>query len=570
MQKIFYYLIIGVITSIATFGQTTGDYRSKTSGNWNSATMWETYDGSNWIDASSAPASGSGVITILSGHTVTVTANVSIDQTTIDQGGEVAINSGVTLSVSSGTGDDLVIDGLVTVFGALHPNNSGSTVIIGSTGIVSCESGGLLNISFGTFQITSGAVVTIKAGGSLSNTSNTAHTLVDAGGTLNIAGSLSITFPSANSWDGNVNVTGTGSISLSSSRNLTMNTGSTLLMEPSTIITGAGSFTLSSGASLKIGSTTGITSSGATGNIQVSGTRSYSTGANYTYNGIAAQVTGNGLPSTVNNLTINGSGGVTLGNSIIVSNILNIIGSLTLPNGTTSTAEYLQFNSTDQSPGDWGSSSSAAGNTNDTYFSNSGTGIISVNGSLPVELTSFSGSVENNVVKLNWLTATEVNNYGFNVERSSSSNSIEWEKIGFVQGHGNSNATKKYSFTDNNIVSGNCNYRLKQIDNDGQFKYSNVIEVSINIPEKFVLEQNYPNPFNPSTSIRYSISKTSIVSLKVYDVLGREVATLVNEEKQPGAYEVNFDASGFSSGIYFYRLRAGGNYSATQKMVLLK
>ena len=203
---------------------------------------------------------------------------------------------------------------------------------------------------------------------------------------------------------------------------------------------------------------------------------------------------------------------------------------------------------------------------------------------MPVELTDFSAKTENEKVELNWRTATEVNNYGFEVQKSGvSSQNVEWAQIGFVNGHGNSNSPKEYSFMDENITAGTYNYRLKQIDNDGTFEYSNVVAVSFGAPEKFALDQNYPNPFNPTTKIKYSVSTSPqsptyqggeakqgwLVQLKVYNELGEEVATLVNGIKQPGSYEVEFDASALASGIYFYKLQTE-SYIETKKMSLVK
>ena len=191
---------------------------------------------------------------------------------------------------------------------------------------------------------------------------------------------------------------------------------------------------------------------------------------------------------------------------------------------------------------------------------------------LPVELSSFSASVIGSTIKLNWQTSTEVNNYGFEVERMSNlkgQTSDGWDKIGFINGNGNSNSTKSYSYEDKNVTAGKYSYRLKQIDNDGQFEYSKSIEVDMNGVKKYELIQNYPNPFNPSTIIRYAIDSRQFVSLKVYNLLGKEVATLVNENKEAGNYLVNFNASYLSSGIYIYKLQAG-EFFQTKKMTLVK
>jgi len=222
------------------------------------------------------------------------------------------------------------------------------------------------------------------------------------------------------------------------------------------------------------------------------------------------------------------------------------------------------------------------------------------NSPLPVELISFTSSNINNKVLLNWQTATEVNNYGFEIERSVAQISNlrnNWEKIGFVSGHGNSNSPKDYSFIDVNPPSGKLQYRLKQIDTDGSFQYSHVVEVETETPKQFSLEQNYPNPFNPSTTIKYSIPSVMVslpdevrlsnhdnsdvipslsrdevhVTLIIYNILGKEVATLVNEYQKPGTYSYQFSIDNYqlSSGIYFYKLQAG-NFSETKKLIILK
>ena len=186
---------------------------------------------------------------------------------------------------------------------------------------------------------------------------------------------------------------------------------------------------------------------------------------------------------------------------------------------------------------------------------------------VPVELTSFTASVNPlGQAILKWVTATEINNRAFEIERRKENS--DFVLIGFVEGKGTTTERQEYTFIDKNITAGKYYYRLKQIDFDGTFEYSNEIEVDA-APVSFSLEQNYPNPFNPSTKISYSIPYKSFVSLKVYDQLGTKVAELVQEEKEAGKYEIDFKASNLSSGIYFYKIQAGG-FVETNKMILLK
>jgi len=196
---------------------------------------------------------------------------------------------------------------------------------------------------------------------------------------------------------------------------------------------------------------------------------------------------------------------------------------------------------------------------------------------LPVELTSFAASISNGVVTLKWSTATEVNNYGFEVERTEWMNGCmnEWKQIGFVAGSGNSNSVKEYSFTDipNHLsiqpYNHSFQYRLKQIDNDGTFAYSKEIEVENLRPSTFDLRQNYPNPFNPTTVINYQLPENAFVTLKIFDVTGNEVTTLINESKEAGYYSVTFTPANIASGVYVYQLKAG-NFLSTKKLLLMK
>jgi hypothetical protein len=219
----------------------------------------------------------------------------------------------------------------------------------------------------------------------------------------------------------------------------------------------------------------------------------------------------------------------------------------------------------------------------DEGFSSSG-GIelesVSWDDSMPVELTSFAVMLDGNKARLVWQTATEINNYGFEIHRSSNENN--WETIGFVEGNGNSSSPKEYSFIDQNSFHGEVKYRLKQIDNDGSFEYSETVVVNTVTPTDFELHQNYPNPFNPVTKIKFSTTsplnpspyqgegnRERLIVLKIYDILGNEIATLLDEQKPPGMYEVIWDAGNQTSGIYFYKIEAD-NFSKTMKMILLK
>ena len=187
---------------------------------------------------------------------------------------------------------------------------------------------------------------------------------------------------------------------------------------------------------------------------------------------------------------------------------------------------------------------------------------------VPVELVSFVCEVNIPNVKLHWITASELNNQGFEVERKTAESNI-WQTVGHLPGRGTTTNATDYYFNDENLVSGVYNYRIKQIDFNGRFEYSEVITADVSKPTDFALEQNYPNPFNPTTNISYSIPQNSFVTLKVYDVLGNEFATLVNENQEAGNYQVTFNASTLSNGVYFYRLQAN-DFDITKKMIFMK
>jgi hypothetical protein len=192
---------------------------------------------------------------------------------------------------------------------------------------------------------------------------------------------------------------------------------------------------------------------------------------------------------------------------------------------------------------------------------------------LPVELMTFTVAAHQMNAVLDWSTATELNNYGFDVERRGEGDGL-FERIGFVEGNGTTNAPRNYSYTDNHLSPGAYSYRLKQIDRDGMFSYSYAVDVIVRRTDKsFSLTQNYPNPFNPATTIEYNLETPSQVSLKIYNLIGDEVATLVNGRQDAGNYVVSFNTSKgtytFPSGVYFYRLQAG-TFISTKRLILMK
>jgi len=213
-------------------------------------------------------------------------------------------------------------------------------------------------------------------------------------------------------------------------------------------------------------------------------------------------------------------------------------------------------------------------------------------GTLPVQLVQFEAVRTDLGVELHWHTATEVNNYGFEIERRMVSSfkvqvsgdetsnlkpGTDWTRVGFIQGSGTTTSPRSYSFTDEKLAAGRYAYRIKQIDRDGSSAYFGNAEVEIPLPFDFALGQNYPNPFNPVTTISFSLPLKSFVSLKVFDALGREVSSLVSEELPAGTYSHEWNSAGFPSGVYFYRLQAlqkegeqASSFVETKKLVVLK
>lgn len=196
-----------------------------------------------------------------------------------------------------------------------------------------------------------------------------------------------------------------------------------------------------------------------------------------------------------------------------------------------------------------------------------GAAILVIDGAVPVELESFEAKLNLKNIMLQWTTVTEKNNKGFIVQRKF--NNGDWNELGFINGNGTSTELHSYNFSDNLSESGKYSFRLKQIDFNGNIEYSKEVVTYLSIPEKYSLEQNYPNPWNPTTTIRYQVTINTLVTIKLFDALGREVSTLVNETKSAGNYEVTLNGKNLRSGVYYYQMKSG-NFIETKKLILLK
>ncbi len=194
---------------------------------------------------------------------------------------------------------------------------------------------------------------------------------------------------------------------------------------------------------------------------------------------------------------------------------------------------------------------------------------------LPVELTSFTLTPQGRNVNIKWETKTETNTKSFDIERTANS-SNDWRVVGTVSASGTSTTPKEYSFTDKNLNVGKYNYRLKIVDFDGTFEYSNIVEAEVSLPKEYAISQNYPNPFNPSTRIDYQLPFDSKITLELYAITGEKVATLINNELTAGYYTVDIDAGvlNLASGMYIYRMTAlnstGQNFVQVKQLMLTK
>ncbi len=686
MTKFGLLFSIFVLVCQSVWSQTSGDFRSVKSGNWNDSDTWERYKGSKWVSSGSIPTDvNANNIIIQNGHTVTVSDNRTADQITIDAGGQATVSPGITWTIADGTGIDLIISGALINSGVIvyESNNTNAYVVNGATYIHSYNGGTIptvtweanstclitgitstlptgMNQTFGhltwdcpeqttsdplTSLFTVNGNFTINSTGEsqlklaegttniAKNYSQTGGSIRLAGGTsasLNVGGNFSLSdgtfLMSDGAATGTLNVagnfshtggtitetsTGNGSIVFNGTKNQDFTGGGTvsntiyftinnpagitllssvtfpsaLTITNGNITTGSNALTLGSAASL-IGEAAGKYIIGNVVNTQTLGTNS----SNFSGLGISLDA-GTDDIGTVTVTRVSGSNGaVTFDGKTGINRNWTITSDNPPTNGRILSLSWVSdddnnkdltsaqiWKSTDVGSS-WfkvGSQQDASGTRTVSTSVNSFSIFTVSDGAnpLPVELSSFSASVIGAAIKLSWRTETEVNNYGFEILRqghtSTALSVTDWEKIGFVEGYGNSNSPKDYSFTDARVLSGTYSYRLKQIDIDGQFEYSKTIEVNLGAPNKYELAQNFPNPFNPNTSIKFTLPETGTVKLTVYNMLGQEIATLVNGVKEAGTHIINFDAEGLNSGIYMYRIESNG-FNEVRKMTLIK
>ncbi|MBL1153575.1 MAG: T9SS type A sorting domain-containing protein [Ignavibacteriota bacterium] len=186
---------------------------------------------------------------------------------------------------------------------------------------------------------------------------------------------------------------------------------------------------------------------------------------------------------------------------------------------------------------------------------------------IPVELINFSAEQIENKILLKWITATEINNYGFEILRSK--NLTNWEIIGFVSGNGSTSSQSNYSFNDTELSGDRFYYKLKQIDYNGSYEFSEIVTIDIYI-NNYSLFQNYPNPANPTTTITFSIPQKTEIKMELFSIAGEKIKDILNEEKDKGIYKIDINLSNYASGIYFYQMSTKSGYTATKKITLIK
>lgn len=582
-MKILNYIVVAILLfSSYAFSQSAGDYRTKGNGNWSQySIVWEQYDGSQWIDASNYPDRTAGVITV--NHNISVDINLNIDQTTVSGGKTLTVNSGRTLTVS-GSGNQLIIDGYLDLEGTL--SLTGDCLV---NGTLSMLDGGELQLMDGVLKYGSNGTLrysiseAIYAGDEFPEEDGPANLTMDA--SANVTLPFNRTIPGTLTMiSGYIIMSGNYTLTLGSS---TSNLG-TLSYDDGRIV---GNFArwfaaeTVSNVHFPVGTTTrfrevyiSFTSAPTSGGtLRV---RAYTTDPSYLNAGPLnddGYIVDSYSQQAWWQLTAgNGLEGGTYNISLLARSITGVSSTnytlLRVLKRTNSSSEWVMEGTHQNAEGT--ATAPRIKRTGLTTFSQFGVGGNIADGNplnspLPVKLSSFNAYVNRNDVTLQWVTSSEENNYGFEVYRSEYGKE-HWKYIGFVKGSGTKNTQTIYRYEDKNLNKGQYEYSIKQVDFNGNYEYFYLKDfVSISPPAKIFISQNYPNPFNPVTKIDFELSQREFVSLVIYDISGREVKTLVNEYKDSGFYTVEFNATALSSGIYFYRFKAG-DFIKTMRMIVLK
>lgn len=585
MKTLTYIVVAILLSSTLSFSQQAGDFRTKATGNWSVySTVWEQYDGSQWVPATKYPDRTDGNISV--NHNINVNISLNIDQTTVASGKTLRVNTNITLTVS-GLGNGLVVNGLLDLYGYinLYADCLINGTLIMHDGTVSAYDGIIKYGSNGTLQYSISSPV--YAGDEFPETNGPYNLTMDAESNITIPFSRTIG-GTLSMISGYIIVSGTNVLTLGSSPT-NLGTLSHDSPDQGRIVGNfARWFPASTISDVKfpIGTTTryrevNITFTQAPTSGGTIRLRAFTTDPSYYNSGPIYDDTymvntysqeawwqltiGNGLTGGVYNISLRAS-------SItgVSSTNYPLLRTLKRDNGN---SEWY-FEGTHQNA--TGSATTFVIRRNEVATANAQFGIGGnsedgniLNGALPVKLASFSAYVKQNDIVLNWVTTSEENNSGFEIYRSMNGNE-DWKYIGFVKGNGTKNTQSIYKFEDKNLSKGEYEYALKQIDYNGNYEYFYMNDfVTISSPTKYFVSQNYPNPFNPVTKIDYELPEKLFVSLVVYDISGREVKALVNEYKDAGYYTVEFNASELATGVYFYRFRAG-EYVKTMRMVVVK
>jgi hypothetical protein len=607
-----------------------------TAGTWEqtAGTLAETSGSQSIAAAGSLIISGTGNFNMVIAGSIAVTGNL-----TVNTSGTFSLGSGNN-SITTVTGSTIILTaGTINIYGRLTLT-LGTTTINGAAINIYQQSTNLLAATSNAFEcsgtanltFSSGSVTIVDPNGSGDDSRTGRDIKITTSTTVNLTGSTFYLGDGVSTKTcTNPGTTGTGFIfgNLSSApipvmynviirgggiagRNALMKTsltvGNVLTLTSGTITLSSSNLIINSGGSISGASSSNYVIANGAGTLN----QSVGSGAVFPIGDVAyrpvtlASVTGTSpvISARVMNANAGGTFDGTLGSISPVRYwaVGLVSGSFTA--GTVNLVYGSDDGITDNANLNMGTSATLAG----TYTSLGGIGSANISGNItsnsigslgtpayfllanavggtnpmPVELSSFTATLNGRNVKLNWETKTEVAFNKFEIDRafvSTNGTSVNWTSVGSVPASGSSNSPRKYSYTEMDLQTGKNQFRLKMIDNDGSYKFSNVVEIEISLPGNYDLSQNFPNPFNPSTKINYTLPYDSKVILEIYNINGERIGQLVNEEQSAGYYSVDFSASSInrniSSGVYFYRITAvnkvmGNNFSSIKKMVLLK